>query len=190
MLFDGPSARACLFGRWQELPSNAPFEPVSGPAGLRFLNLMLPETIIEAMEGGEDEVRSEPATRYRLKLDVDRMQWPTPEHSAVTPRGLPLVGRLLSKALPDPRPQGILSAEVWLDDAGRLVRFSHNDLPTDHPKHRQALWTTTELWDFGIPPPLSNWKTQPVIDPMTLQFPQTEAEFMHLARPKPDTPDR
>jgi hypothetical protein len=27
---------------------------------------------------------------------------------------------------------------------------------------------TTELWDFGLPPPIVDLKSQPVIDPITL----------------------
>jgi hypothetical protein len=66
----------------------------------------------------------------------------------------------------------VLSAQVWIVAAGRLVRYSHSDVPVDHTKHDQAPWITTELWDFGIPPLLQDWKTQPVIDPLTLQFPK------------------
>jgi len=147
---------------------------------------MRPESIVEAIEEGQEEVRSQPTTRYRLKLDLDRIQWPEPDptlhHS--------LVGRLVSRALPDPTPRGILSAAAWIDAAGRLLRYSHSDVPADHPKHAQAAWITTELWDFGIPPLLSDWKTQAVIDPLTLQFPDTEAELIRLAGSKPDAPDR
>ena len=57
----------------------------------------------------------------------------------------------MTRALPDVTPEGILSAEVWIDDEGRLVRYSHNEAPVAHPKHARAPWITTELWDFGIP---------------------------------------
>jgi hypothetical protein len=69
------------------------------------------------------------------------------------------------------------------------VRYSHSDVPVDHPKHEQAPWITTELWDFGIPPLLHDWKTQPVIDPVTLQFAQTEAKLIRDATSTPEAPD-
>lgn len=188
MLYDGTSVSACLLGRWRD-PEPAPrFDPVRAPAGLRFLDLIRPEAVVEAIEDGEEQVRGQASTRYRLTLDVDRIQWPEPD--ALSAHGSSLFARLVTRALPDLTPRGILSAEVWIDSAGRLVRYSHSDAPAAHPKHARAPWITTELWDFGIPPPLSDWKTQPVIDPLTLQFPKSEAEFIRLAGSKPNAADR
>jgi hypothetical protein len=190
MLFDGTSVCGCLLGRWRDPEPGRPSDPLRGPPGLRFLDLIRPESIVEAIEDGEEEVRRQASARYRLKLDVDRIQWPERDPHAPSPHGNSLFGRLVSRALPDPTPKGILSAEVWIDSAGRLVRYSYSDVPVAHPKYAHAPWITTELWDFAIPPPLSGWKTQPVIDPLTLQFPQTEAAFIRLAGSKPDARDR
>lgn len=90
--------------------------------------------------------------------------------------------------LPQPKPQGILAADVWIDSEGRLVRYSHSDVAVDHRKHAQAPWTTTELWDFGIPPALGDRNTQAVIDPRTLQFPESEAEFIRSVKPETGAP--
>lgn len=189
ILFDGSAMSACLLGRWRDPHTSGPPNPVRGPGGLKFLDLIQRESIVDAIEDGEEQVRAQTATRYRLKLDMDRVQWPDPDPVSQRSQGNSLVGRLLNKALPDPRPAGVLSAYVWIDVAGRLVRYSHSDVPADQPKHEQAPWITTELWDFGIPPPLSNWKTQPVIDPVTLQFPETEAELMRKAKSTPGAPN-
>jgi hypothetical protein len=190
MLFDGTSVCGCLLGRWRDPEPGRPSDPLRGPPGLRFLDLIRPESIVEAIEDGEEKVRSQASIRYRLKLDVDRIQWPEPDPDAAAPHRSSLFGRVVSRALPDPAPKGIFSAEVWIDRAGRLVRYSHSEVSVAHPKHADALWITTELWDFAVPPPLSDWKAQPVIDPLTLQFPQTEAEFIRLAGSKPDASDR
>lgn len=173
MLFDGSSMSACLLGHWRDPHPSVPSNPLRGPGALKFLDLIRAESIVDALEEGEEQVRSQPATRYRLKLDLDRIQWPDRDRVSRLSQENSLLGRLLTKALPDPSPTGVLSAQVWIEAAGRLVRYSHSDVPVDHPKHDQAPWITTELWDFGIPPLLQDWKTQPVIDPVTLQFPQT-----------------
>ena len=78
MLYDGTSVCACLLGRWRDPEPRPRFDPLRAPAGLRFLDLMRPESIVEAIEDGEEEVRGQASTRYRLKLDVDRIHWPEP----------------------------------------------------------------------------------------------------------------
>lgn len=149
---------------------------------------MRPESIIEAIGEGEEEVRGQATTRYQLKVDVERIHWSQSDRGARTPFGRSVVGRLLGTLPPDQRPQGILSAEVWIDREGRLVRYSHSDVPVDHPKHAQAPWTAVELWDFGIPPALNDSNTQAVIDPVTLQFPESEADFIRSMKADPDAP--
>jgi hypothetical protein len=46
------------------------------------------------------------------------------------------------------------------------VRFSHCHLPKEHHNHDALPWTTTDLWGFGLPPQIEDWRTQP--DPGTL----------------------
>ena len=62
--------------------------------------------------------------------------------------------------------RGVIPAEVWIDDHGRLVRFSFCDLPKDHPRYAAMPWHTTELCDFGVPPEIGDSGTLP--DPATL----------------------
>ena len=189
MLFDGTSVSACLLGQWRDPRPSGRAASYRGPRELRFLDLMRPESIVEAAAEGEEEVRGQTTTRYRLRLDADRIQWPQLDSNAHRPPAGSMIRRLLSKALPNPTPTGILSAEVWVDSTGRLVRYHHNDVPGDHPRHSQAPWTRTELWDFGVPPPLHDRTTQPVIDPQTLQFPESEAELIRSTTPRGDVPN-
>lgn len=87
MLFDGTLMTGCVLGRWRDPYPSGAAGTHRGPAGLRFLDLMRPESIIEAIEAGEEEVRGQQTTRYRLKLDVDRIHWPQPDRGAPTPFG-------------------------------------------------------------------------------------------------------
>jgi hypothetical protein len=176
LMFDSASVLISVHGRWHTLPPTERSWPRSGPPGLRLVHLLRPESIVDAIDIGEDEVRGSPATRYRVTLDVDRIHWPDPDDAAGSRDVSSLVRFVRNKVLPDPTPKGILSAEVWIDRAGRLVRFSHNDLPVGHPKYQRAPWVTADMWDFGVPPPLTDWTTQRVIDPITLQFPDTERD--------------
>jgi hypothetical protein len=143
---------------------------------------MRPESLVEATELGPADVRGEPTTHHTLKLDVDRVHWPDPGRNSLAAKTHSRVDRLLIKVASDPRPKGVLPAHAWVDRSGRLVRFSHCLLPANDPKHPKALWPTTELWEFGIPPQLQDWESQPVIDPDTLSFPQSEREAMRLAK--------
>jgi hypothetical protein len=181
LLFDGPSMSGCLLGHWQQPEPKWPSELPRKPIGLTFLDLMRPESLIDAVEKDHQEVRGEQTTRYALKLDVDRLTWPKPDRSAAAAADDSRLARVAIKTVPDPRPNGVLPAEVWVDGRGRLVRFSYGPVGADHPKHDKAPWPTTELWDFGVPPQLADWEHQPVIDPITLQFPESEREMMRLA---------
>jgi hypothetical protein len=180
MLSDGSSMSACLMGRWQEPLSGWRPKLPRNPAGLSFLDLICAESVVDVAEAGRDQVRGEPTTRYTLKLDVDRVQWPEPNRSSEATKPDSRIQQILINLAPDSTPKGILPAEVWVDESGRLVRFSYCPLPSEHPKHSKAPWTTTELWDFGIPPQLADWTTQPVIDPVTLHFPDSEREAMRM----------
>jgi hypothetical protein len=127
---------------------------------------------------GAEEVHGEWTTHYRLKLDVDRVSWPDLGDDFPATRD-DMSRRLAIKALPNPRPRGVLPAEVWLDEPGRLRRFSHCPRPD---KTGKRAWPTTELWDFGGPPSIEDWKTQPVIDPVTMRFPDSEREKISRLR--------
>jgi hypothetical protein len=179
-LYDGTSMSACLMGRWLEPRPGWRPELARLPAGLSLLDLMRAESLVDVVESGREQVRGEPATRYALKLDVGRIEWPEPNLSSESAKPDSRIERMLMNIAPDPTPKGILPAEVWLDEPGRLVRFSYRPVPSDHPKHRKVPWTTTELWDFGIPPQLEDWTSQPVIDPVTLDFPNSEREAMRV----------
>ncbi len=181
ILFDGPSMSGCLLGRWQEpypkWPSGLPRKPL----GLTLLDLIRTESVIDAVEKRHEEVRGELTINYALKLNVDRIAWPQADRSPAAAMDDSRLARLAIKTVPDPRPKGVLQAEVWINELGRLVRFGVCGLPDDHSKHAKAPWTTTELWDFGVPPRLENWQNQPVIDPATFQFPESERAMIRLA---------
>jgi hypothetical protein len=88
----------------------------------------------DAAAVGPDAVRGEPATRFRLTVDLARAD-------AALPAGVSVPGgpyRSLSR----------LSAEVWLDEAGRARRIAVNGDPAE-PAEAQ-IWSIVELWDFGV----------------------------------------
>ena len=186
VLFDGTSISGCLLGRWQKPRASLPSSLPRGPAGLRLLDLIRPESVVDVVEEREDEVRGQPTACCRLRLDVGRVSWPSLDSTARGRSAVPFLTGLKNVALGDPIPKGIIEAAVWIDRNGRIVRYSHNDAPIDHPKHAKTPWITTELWDFGIPQLLSDWKNQPVIDPLTLEFPQSEAELIEMAKSGPN----
>jgi hypothetical protein len=134
------------------------------------------ESLVDAVEQDHQNVRGAHTSHYALKLDVDRLTWPEPDRSAAAAIDDSRLARLATKTLPDPRPKGILPAEIWLDERGRIVQFSYQAIRA--PTQDRALWPTTELWDFGVPPQLEDWEHQPVIDPDTLEFPASEREMM------------
>lgn len=55
MLFDGPSMSACLRGHWRDPHPSVPPNPLRGPGGLKFLDLIKPESIVEARGLHPDE---------------------------------------------------------------------------------------------------------------------------------------
>jgi hypothetical protein len=181
LLFDGPMMSASLLGRWQAPDPQRSKALPRQPTDLTFLDLMRHEALVDAVEKDPQDVRGEATTRYTLRLDVDRLTWPKPDRNALATGENSRLRRLAIKTLPDPRPKGILPTEVWLDQRGRLVRFSYRPIAPDHPKHDRVPWFTTELWDFGMPPQLEDWEHQPVIDPFTLEFPESEREMMRQA---------
>jgi hypothetical protein len=86
----------------------------------------------DAAEIGPEAVRGEPATRYRLTVDLARAD-------AALPAGVSVPSgpyRSL-RALP---------AEVWLDAAGLARRIS----VCSDPAADAQVWSIVELWDFGV----------------------------------------
>ncbi len=136
------------------------------PTGLGFLDLLSGGSLVSVDDLGRELVREAPAERFDLKLDVDHIPWPQSQAVFREPQR-PGVSRILNKLAP-PRSlqRGVIPAEVWLDENGRLVRFSYCDMPKDNPNHPAMPWHTTELWDFGLPPEIGDWRTVP--DPTVL----------------------
>jgi len=165
-LLDDVSLSGWTGERWTE--PKAMFQPGVPrlPTGLGFLDLLSGGTLVSVDELGRELVREAPAEHYDLKLDVDHIPWPQSQVSFRGPQR-PGISRILDKLAP-PRSlqRGVIPAEVWIDEHGRLVRFSYCDMPKDNPNHPPMPWYTTELWDFGVPPEIGDWGTLP--DPATL----------------------
>lgn len=161
MLSDGPSLSLWLLGNWKEPQPRLSSQLPRQPLGLTLLDLLRPESIVDVTEIVSERPAPQPTTHYALKLDVDRLDWPEPDWGQTQFRKNALVPSLV-------RPQGTVPAEIWIDGTGRLRRFSYR---TTTPKRSQAFWPTTELWDFGAPRPVEDWRTQPAIDPVKMAYP-------------------
>jgi hypothetical protein len=168
VLFDGPSESTCLLGRWQEPYLKWPPELPRLPSALVLLDLLRSESLVDAVEKGGEDVCDLPTTRYALTIDCDRIDWPKPKRAPKAPLDRRRLACWTIDKAYNPRPSGVVRAEVWIAESGRLVRFSHGPHPVAHLTLGRMSWPTTELWDFGVPPRLQSWKTQPVIDPVTL----------------------
>lgn len=138
------------------------------PRGLSFLDLFSAGSLVDVAALGSELVRGVPAVRYELTLDVDDVPWPASDRGLRGRRQPPRIEWLIGKLAPSPsRRRGVIPAEVWIDEPGRFVRFSYCDVPRKYPNHEAIPWPTTELWDFGLPPEIQDWRIQP--DPTTLQ---------------------
>lgn len=87
----------------------------------------------DAVELGDDVVRGEAATHYRVTIDLARAD-------AVLPAGVSVPGgpyRALRQ----------IPAEVWLDSAGLARRIA---VKTDAAVNGDLIWSVVELWDFGV----------------------------------------
>lgn len=108
-----------------------------------------PTSPLEALEGvgdvteaGEEEVRGEPTTRYDGVVDVEQALAKAPEAN----RGL-LESTLGASGLDE------VPFSVWLDEDGRLRRFSQDlTLPAGEATGGQEVKTSTtlELFDYGV----------------------------------------
>ena len=102
-----------------------------------------------------------------LTLKFDRADWPKVPRNAVAAGGSSVLERLAIKTLPDPRPHGLVLAEIWVDEDGLLRCFSVSGGGV-WGTASEGYWLTTEMWDFGGPPAIGDRLSQPVIDPVTL----------------------
>jgi hypothetical protein len=169
MFCEGPAMCGALPGGWTELfppwPASLPRKPLE----LRFLDLLRADSLVQEQALGEEEVRGVPTSRFGLTLKFDRTDWPKPDRGASAARDNSLLSRLSVKTLPDPRPHGVVLAEVWIDEEGRLRRFSWTETPSGRRRPAVLHWQTTQLWDFGGPPAIADRNSQQVIDPTTMQ---------------------
>lgn len=93
---------------------------------------------------GEEEVRGEPTTRYRVNFDLAKARDAATD--VIGKEGI----ELLIQSLGTPT----LSATVWLDDAGRLRRLRYEYDPAragQAPPGGGMITTTYEMYDFGVP---------------------------------------
>jgi hypothetical protein len=155
-------------GRWGELNPRWPETLPRKPGELRFLDLVQPGAVVEQRALGDEEVRAVQTEHFAITLRLDRADWPKPKRDAAAAGGSSLLSRFAVKTLPDPRPHGEVLAEIWVDQEGRLRRFSWTERG-GRAASAKAVWLTTELWDFGGPPPIADHLSQPVIDPTTFE---------------------
>ncbi len=166
ILFDDTSISAWDEGRWTE-PS-VMFQPGVPrlPLGLGFLDLLSSGRLAIVAEHGRELVHGLPAERYEITLDVDHIPWPEP--GVYSGKHRPRLVRLTRRIAPPKSMQrGVIPAEVWLDGHGRLARFSYSDVSKEHRNHDAVPWRTIELWGFGLPTEIEDWRSEP--DPSTLK---------------------
>ena len=166
VLFDDTSMSASDGGRWTE-PSVL-FQPGVPrlPLGLGFLDLLAGGRLVSAAERGHEIVHGAPADHYETTLDVDHIPWPQP--GVYSGKHRPRLVRLTRRIVPPKSMRrGVIPADVWLDGHGRLVRFSYSDVSKEHRNHDAVPWRTTELWGFGLPPEIEDWRSE--ADPSTLK---------------------
>lgn len=98
---------------------------------------------------GAEEVRGEPATRYRLTVDLGLADTLLPAGVSV-PAG---PYRALSR----------LPAEVWLDAGGLARRVA---VATDPIAAAETqVWAVVELWDFGVPAEITTPSRDALVSP-------------------------
>jgi len=169
MLFDGPrwfSQRLRGEG-WEDRGGEISDRLPRRPEALALLDFLRADAIVEVIDAEPEVEDGETTRRCTVEIDLDRVDWPPAGRGEATGAAGSLLGRLLAKALPDSTPKGVVAADLWVDGAGRLSRFSYGWMaPKEMPKDA---WLTTELWDFGGPPSILDCRAQPVIDPTTLE---------------------
>lgn len=131
---------------------------------MAFLDLCVPQAVVAQRVLGTEEVRGVQTEHTALTLRFDRADWPKAPRDALAAGNHSRLARLAIRARPDPRPHGLILAEVWIDQHGMLRRYSSTARPR-HGSHPKAHRVTTGLWDFGGPPPIADRASQAVIDP-------------------------
>jgi hypothetical protein len=160
---EGPATAGGLPGRWGQLFPEWPAELPRKSDELRFLDVFPRASVIEEQADGSEEVGGVATERWRVTVEVDRGQWTPPPRRPGARGRKSLAARLSTLTLPDPRPHGLLRGEAWIDGKCRIRCFGWTE------DRRSARWTTTALWDFGVPPPIGDIREQPVIDPVTME---------------------
>lgn len=121
-------------------------DPLSGPdspaPGLT--NPAAALGLLRALEGmpqalGEERVRDQPSTRFRVVVDLERA-------------AAALSGRAedLARGLSRLRGRNDLPLEVWLDDSDRVTRLRYVFEPQLGGRSDITVTTDLELWDFGV----------------------------------------
>ena len=175
-LYDGASSSFGAFGHWSEPYPPWPSALPRKPQGLQFLDLLRPESVVEERLLDRANERDGFGGHYALRLDVDRIDWPEPPRDARPAQTDSPLARRAIRSLPDPRPRGVLSADVCIDEHGRITRFAWTPSaakPLSRPDAQP--WLATELSDFGGPPRIADHRAQPVIDPLTMRRPPGKA---------------
>lgn len=167
LLCDGPSMSSARPWGWEEAyPDWEPSLPRQ-PNELRFLDLLEAGVVVDQRPGGEDRLGDLVVAHYVLTLVCDRNYWPKPTVRPDAQRRAGLMRRMMLRTLSDPRPNGPVHAEVWIDTDQRLRACSWTEGRAVGASNK-VLWTTTQLWDFGVPPPIADRTHQAMIDPVTL----------------------
>ena len=166
---EGPAISARSWhGGWSEPHPRWPTALPRAPLELAFLDLWVPQAVVARRVLGSEVVRGVQTEHIALTLRFDRAAWPKPPRDALAAGNNSRLARLAIRALPDPRPHGVMLAEVWIDQHGVLRRYS-STARRGNRSRRKARWVTTELWDFGGPPLVADRASQTVIDPITLK---------------------
>jgi hypothetical protein len=134
MIYDGANAYVRVADRWTGFFLADPGGPRGPNDPLWPLDALFGASE-EAVEIGPEAVRSVPATRFRLTVDLARADAALPPGVSV-PSG-PF--RSLSR----------LPAEVWLDADGLARRISVSSEPAAAADAQ--VWSVVDLWDYGVP---------------------------------------
>jgi hypothetical protein len=133
MIYDGANAYVRVADRWTGFFLADPGGPRGPNDPLWPLDALFGASE-EAVEIGPEAVRSVPATRFRLTVDLARADAALPPGVSV-PSG---PYRSLSR----------LPAEVWLDADGLARRISVSSEPAAVADAQ--VWSVVELWDYGL----------------------------------------
>jgi hypothetical protein len=153
---------------WIVTRRDAAVGPLREPYPLRFLDFLRADAVKEQRLLGEADARGVPTQHFALTLELDPAHWPRPS-SALETRAPHLLRVMMAKlTLIDLEPYGRLPMEAWVDAEARIRRVGWTTRRAQRNLNAVP-WTTTELWDFGGPPPIADRESQSVIDPVTME---------------------